>query len=61
MQSHSSQSHILPSVRTLVAEEARKLGRLPLMTCALVLMTMLIMIITSLSLGSWWDSLWSTG
>jgi hypothetical protein len=61
MQSNSSQSHILPSIRTLIAEEARKLGRLPFLTCALVLITMLIMVVTSLYLGTWWDSLWSAG
>ncbi len=61
MQSQSSQSHILPSIRTLIAEEARKFLRLPWMTCALILITMVIMIITSLCLGAWWDSLWSAG
>ncbi len=62
MQSHSHPSYALPSVGTLITEEAKKVLTHPLMkSCALVLVTMLIMVATALSFGLWWDSLWSAG
>src|SRR6266446_10687855 len=62
MQSHSYQSYASPGVKTLIAEEVKKLLTSPLVkSCALVLITMLLMVTIALSLGIWWDGLWSEG
>jgi hypothetical protein len=58
MQSHSRQSYVLPGIGTLIAEQAKKIPIPPLLrSCALVLVTMLIMVISALLLGAWWDRL----
>ena len=60
MHVHSGQSFASPDIGKLVAEEAKKFLTHPLLKpCALVLGTMLIMVTISLSLGYWWDGLWS--
>ena len=62
MQSHSRQSYALPSAGTLIADEVQRLLRDPLLKlCVLVLGMMLLMVAIALSLGVWWDSLWSAG
>jgi hypothetical protein len=59
MQSHSHPSYALP-IGTLITEETKKLLLQPLVKpCAIVLVTMLIMVTIALSLGLWWDGLWS--
>jgi hypothetical protein len=60
MQLNSRQSYVVPGIRTLIAEEARKFLSPRLKIWALVLVLMLIMVISALSLGAWWDRL-STG
>jgi hypothetical protein len=60
LQSHSLQSYVVPSIRTLIAEAAKKSLSPQLKTSALVLVLMLVMVISALALGAWWDRL-STG
>jgi hypothetical protein len=60
MQSHSLPSYFAPSIRTLIAQEAKKVLSPQLKTSALVLVLMLLAVTGALSLGLWWDRL-STG
>jgi hypothetical protein len=62
MQSQSRTFYALPSIGTLIAEQAKKVLIHPLFkVCVLVLIAMLVMVTIALSLGLWWDSLWSAG
>ncbi len=62
MPSHHPQSSVLP-LGELFAHEVKKFLRSPVALGALVLILMLIMILSALALGAWWDSntAWLTG
>ncbi len=62
MQTDSHESFASVSFRTLFSKEAKKFLTHPLLKpCVFVLIAMLVMVSIALSVGLWWDSLWTAG